>query len=95
MLLLGKPGALHRWVIEFGVGIGDLHAGGECLKPFHVARTVGATLGQRRHILGVVDEKRGLHQMRFHVNRQHLVDEAAASLARSRVQAQLGGLADE
>ena len=95
MFLRGEPGPLNLRIVELGVGVGNLHAGGEGLEPLHVAGLFRVALGQGRHVLGVVNQEGRLHQVGLHVHRQHLVDETTARLPRPGHQAQFGALAGQ
>ena len=86
--LVGEAGALHRRVVQFGIRVGDFHAGGESLKAFHIAGPVRVRLGQGRHILRVVQQERRLDQVGFNIGGEHLVNQAAAGLAGGGFKAQ-------
>ena len=62
-LLLLEPGALVDRVVELGKGVAYLAAGDEALEPLHEPRVVRPSLGQRRHLHGVVHQERGLDKL--------------------------------
>ena len=95
MLLRGEPGSLNFRVVQFSVGVGNLHARGEGLEPLDVSRLVGVSLGQGRHVLGVIDQEGWLNQIRLDVHGQHLVDETTPGLSGSGFQTQFAALSGE
>ena len=90
LLLLLKPGALHRWVVQLGVRIGDLHPGGKCFKPLHVSGSAGLGLGQRRHDLRIIHEEGWLYQVGLHEAGYELVDQPSTAFPGTDLQPQLG-----
>ena len=58
-----EVGLLHVWVVELGVGVGQLHAADKQLETLGDFRLVGLALGQRAEARGIVDHEGGLDQV--------------------------------